>query len=97
MTTDLLVEYSKEIYGYDETHDNLYFIPMTLEQLIDVHRRLRQMKVETNEYRLQARDEGFKIGVEQGMAQVNREWIKVEDLKKMTMAQIAEMLCDGDD
>lgn len=97
MTTDLLVEYSKEIYGYDENRDKLCFTPMTLEQLIDAHRRLRQMNVETNEYRLQARDEGFKIGVEQGMAQVNREWIKVEDLKKMTMAQVAEMLYDGDD
>ena len=97
MTTDLLVEYSKEVYGYDETRDNLYFTPMTLEQLIDAHRRLRQMNVETNEYRLQSRDEGFKIGVEQGMAQVNREWIRVEDLKKMTMAQVAEMLYDGDD
>lgn len=97
MSTDLLVEYSKEVYGYDDPRDNLYFTPMTLEQLIDAHRRLRQMNVETNEYRLQARDEGFKIGVEQGMAQVNREWIRVEDLKKMTMAQVAEMLCDGDD
>lgn len=91
---ELLVEYSKEIYG--ERYENCWS-PMTLSQLIDAHRRLRQMNVETNEYRLQARDEGFKIGVEQGMAHVNREWIKVEDLKKMTMAQVAEMLYDGDD
>lgn len=88
--TDLLVEYSKEVYGADR--DDKYFVPMTLQQLIDAHRRLRTLNVESQEYRLQARDEGYAIGVKQGMEQVNHEWIKVGDLKKMTMAQVAEML-----
>ena len=91
---DLLVEYSREIYGAGR--DDKYFTPMTLQELIDAHRRLRTLNVETQEYRLQARDEGYAIGVKQGMEQVNREWIKVEYLKKMTMAQVAEMLYDGE-
>ena len=91
---DLLKEYSKEIYGADR--DEKYWTPMTLEQLIDAHRRLRALNVETQEYRLQARDEGYAIGIKQGLEQINREWIKVEDLKKMTMAQVAEMLYEED-
>ena len=86
----LLLDYSKEVYGAGR--DDKYFKPMTLEQLIDAHRRLRTLNVETQEYRLQARDEGYAIGIKQGLEQINREWIKVEDLKKMTMAQVTEML-----
>jgi hypothetical protein len=88
--SDLLKEYSVEIHG--EGREDA----MTLEQLISSHRHLRQLNVDTHAYRLQARDEGYAYGVKQGMARVNNEYIKVEDLKKLTMAQVAEMLYDGD-
>lgn len=84
--TDLLKEYSKEIFGPGHEDD------LSLKDLIDSHRHLRQLNLETNETRLQAREEGYNIGIKQGLEQINSEYIKIADLKNMTLGQITQLL-----
>lgn len=90
MMTDekLLEEYSKEIYGkYYHPSDNL-----TVAQLIDSHRTLREWKREWNEGNLDAQKEGYKYGYDLGIKNVADNTIHYEDLRKMTVQELANLI-----
>lgn len=82
-----LEEYSKEVYG-----KNSSFPAMTLEELIDSHRRLRSLCIEADEYRQQVQNDAYKVGLAQGLATIKREYITLSDLKNMSMGEIAELI-----
>lgn len=77
---ELLTEYAKEI-GLENC--------FTLQNLIDSHRRLRDMSKDYREniqsYYLQAIENGKKLGYQTVLEQ---EYISVEKLKKMTLIEI---------
>ena len=86
--SDLLKQYSVEIHG-NETH-------LTLEQLIESHRHMRKFNMGTTKYRNRVLEEAREQGYKQGLERVTNEHVKIEDLKKMSMAQVAEMLYAGE-
>lgn len=95
MMTDeqLLEEYSKEIYGniYSPS-DNL-----TVAQLIDSHRTLREWNRERTEGMLDAQKEGYKYGYDLGIKNAADNTIQYEDLRKMTVQELANLIGTDDD
>lgn len=85
-----LEEYSKEVYG-----KNSSFSVMTLEELIDSHRRLRALRIETDEYRQRIERAAYKVGLAQGLATFKREYITLSDLKNMSMGEIANLISNS--
>lgn len=96
MTEDeqLLEEYSKEIHGkyYYGTRDN-----MTLVRLIESHRSLRNLNIEQNGVYDKAREEGYKNGYEWGVKNAAENTIMLEDLRKMTFQELANLIGDEND
>jgi hypothetical protein len=96
MTEDeqLLEEYTKEIHGkyYYGTTDN-----MTVARLIESHRNLRNLNIEQNGVYDKARKEGYKIGYQWGVKNVAENTIMLEDLRKMTLQEIANLIGTDDD
>jgi len=94
MTEDeqLLEEYSKEIYGncYGTT-DN-----MTVSILIESHRHLRNLNLEWNGAYLEAQKEGYDFGYKNALRDVQENTIMLEDLRKMTLQEIANLIGTDD-
>ena len=95
MMTDeqLLEEYSKEIYG------NLYHPSdnLTVAQLIDSHRTLRNLNREWNGVFAEARAKGYKFGYDLGVKNAADNTIQYEDLRKMTIQELANIIGTDDD
>jgi hypothetical protein len=95
MTEDkqLLEEYSKEIHGeyYNSTTDN-----MTLAKLIESHRHLRNLNREWYGAFREAQKEGYDFGYKNGLENVQKNTIMLEDLRKMTLQEIANLIGTDD-
>jgi hypothetical protein len=95
MTEDeqLLEEYTKEIYGnnYYSTTDN-----MTVDELIESHRHLRNLNLEWTGAHLEAQKEGYDFGYKNGLRNVQENTIMLEDLRKMTLQEIANLIGTDD-
>ena len=95
MTDEQLLEkYSKEILGnhYYDTTDNI-----TVAKLIASHRNLRQKNVEWTKAYNEEKAKGYKIGYEFGVKNVAENTIMLEDLRKMTLQEIANLIGTDDD
>ena len=84
----LLAEYSKEIHGKYN---------ITLVQLIDSHRTLRNLNGEWNGAFDEARAKGYNAGYEWAVKNVAENTIMLEDLRKMTLQEIANLIGTDDD
>lgn len=83
----ILEDYGKEV-GVD----------FTLEQLIESHRRLRNMNIENSVQRLKELASARKVGMEQGYDMVtNGEYIKISVLKSMSVCEMVDFLKDEED
>jgi len=93
MTEDeqLLEEYTKEIHGkYYTTHT------MTVAKLIESHRDLRNLNIEWIGAHLEAQKEGYDFGYKNGLRNVQENTIMLEDLRKMTLQEIANLIGTDD-
>ena len=81
----LLEEYSKEIFG------NLSST-MTVASLIERHRHLRQKNVEWTKAYNEEREKGYNAGYEFGVKDAAKNTIMLEDLRKMTLQEIANLI-----
>ena len=95
MTEDeqLLEEYTKEMYGnnYYSSIDN-----MTVDELIESHRYLRNLNIEWNGAFREAQKEGYDFGYKNGLRNVQENTIMLEDLRKMTLQEIANLIGTDD-
>ena len=83
----ILEDYSKEV-GVD----------FTLEQLIESHRRLRNMNLENQTVRLQELANARIAGEKQGYDIVtNGEYVKVSILKNMSVGEMVDFLKEWED
>ena len=95
MTEDerLLEEYTKEIHReYYNPNEN-----MTLARLIESHRSLRNLNIEQNGVYDKAREEGYKNGYEWGVKNAAENTIMFEDLRNMTIQDLANLIGDEND
>lgn len=95
MTEDerLLEEYTKEIHReYYNPNEN-----MTIARLIESHRSLRNLNIEQNGVYDEARKEGYKNGYEWGVKNAAENTIMLEDLRKMTFQELANLIGDEND
>jgi hypothetical protein len=83
----LLEEYTKEIHGKYYYNDN-----MTVAQLIESHRHLRQKNIEWNAAFDEARAQGYKCGYDFGVKQAASDTIQYKDLRKMTIQDLANLI-----
>jgi len=93
MTEDeqLLEEYSREIRGkYYTTHT------MTVAKLIESHRHLRNLNIEWNGAFREAQKEGYDFGYKNALRDVQENTITLEDLRKMTLHEIANLIGTDD-
>lgn len=88
----LLEEYNKEISGKYANRGE-----MTVARLIESHRYLRQLNIERNGVFDEARKEGYKHGYEWGIKNVEANTIQYEDLRKMTIQELANFIGTDDD
>ena len=93
MTEDeqLLEEYTKEIHGKYYTTDN-----MTVDELIESHRHLRNLNIEWNGAFREAQKEGYDFGYKNALRDVQENTIMLEDLRKMTLQEIANLIGTDD-
>ena len=95
MTEDeqLLEDYSKEIHReYYNPNKN-----MTVAELIESHRYLREKNIEWNGAYGEARVEGYKHGYEFGVSNAAENTIMLEDLRKMTFQELANLVGEEND
>ena len=95
MTEDerLLEEYTEEIHReYYNPNEN-----MTLVRLIESHRSLRNLNIEQNGVYDKAREEGYKNGYEWGVKKAAENTIMFEDLRNMTIQDLANLIGDEND
>lgn len=95
MTEDerLLEEYTKEIHReYYNPNEN-----MTVARLIESHRSLRNLNIEQNGVYDKAREEGYKNGYEWGVKNAAQNTIMLEDLRKMTFQELANLIGEEND
>jgi hypothetical protein len=83
----LLEEYTKEIQGKYYYNDNI-----TVAQLIESHRHLRQKNIEWNGAFDEARAQGYKCGYDFGVKQAASDTIQYKDLRKMTIQDLANLI-----
>ena len=84
----LLEEYSKEIFGsIYRPSDNL-----TVAKLIDSHRTLRNLNIERNGIFEDARANGYKNGYDWGVKCAAENTIQYDDLRKMTVQELANLV-----
>ncbi len=95
MTEDeqLLEEYTKEIHAkyYNSNTDN-----MTVARLIESHRHLRNLNIEWNGAFREAQKEGYDFGYKNALRDVQENTITLEDLRKMTLHEIANLIGTDD-
>ena len=84
----LLKEYTKEIHReYYNSADN-----MTVAKLIESHRHLRQKNIEWNGVFDEARVKGYNAGYEWGVKNVEANSINLDELRKMTIQDLANLI-----
>ena len=85
----LLEEYSKKIYGthYYGSTDNV-----NVASLIESHSNLRKIHGGWNGASGEAIAEGYKIGYEWAVKNAAKNTIMLEDLRKMTLQEIANLI-----
>jgi hypothetical protein len=88
----LLEEYNKEIHKEYAKQGE-----MTVARLIKSHRDLRNLNIEWNGAFDEARKEGYKHGYEWGIKNVEANTIQYEDLRKMTIQELANLIGTDDD
>jgi hypothetical protein len=88
----LLEEYSKEIHGEYAEYNK-----MTLAKLIESHRTLRNLNIEWHGAYREAQKEGYDFGYKQGLRTVQENTIMLEDLRKMTIQDLANLIGEDDD
>ena len=96
MITDeqLLEEYSKEIHKeYYNSHTN----KMTVARLIESHRSLRQLNIEWNGAFDEARVKGYNAGYEWGIKNVEANSITLDELRKMTIQELTNLIGTDND
>ena len=96
MTEDeqLLADYSEEIHGKNYTP---YENGMTIARLIESHRSLRNLNIEQNGVYHEAGKEGYKNGYECGVKNAAKNTIMLEDLRKMTFQELANLIGEEND
>ena len=90
----LLEEYRKEIHGECAKSK---FNEMTVAKLIGSHRNLRQLNIEWNGAFDEARVKGYNAGYEWAVKNTAENTIMLEDLRKMTLQEIANLIGTDDD
>ena len=83
----------KEIHAkyYNSNTDN-----MTVARLIESHRHLRNLNIEWNGAFREAQKEGYDFGYKNGLRDVQENTITLEDLRKMTLQEIANLIGTDD-
>jgi hypothetical protein len=91
---ELLEEYSKEIHRqyYNSDTDK-----MTVARLIESHRHLRQLNIEWNGAFDEARKKGYEAGYAWGLKNVAANSITLDELRKMTIQDFANLIGTEDD
>jgi hypothetical protein len=91
MTDDdkLLADYDSEIHG-EYTH----LEPLTVAKLIESHRRLRQKNLEWFGAFSEAGRKGYEQGYSFGVKMAAEATIMIEDLRKMTIQELANLIGD---
>ena len=86
----LLVEYSKEIRFYPTTDS------ITVADLIESHRYIRETNMQRTRLYNDAKVKGYKNGYEFGVKGAAKNTIMLEDLGKMTLQEIANLIGTDD-
>ena len=86
----LLVEYSKEIRFYPTTDS------ITVADLIESHRYIRETNMQRTRIYNDAKVKGYKNGYEFGVKGAAKNTIMLEDLGKMTLQEIANLIGTDD-
>ena len=87
----LLEEYSKEIQFYPTTDS------ITVADLIESHRYIRETNMQRTRIYGEAKVKGYKNGYEFGVKDAAENTIMLEDLRKMTLQEIANLIGTDDD
>ena len=87
----LLEEYSKEIRFYPTTDS------ITVADLIESHRYIRETNMQRTRLYNDAKVKGYKNGYEFGVKGAAKNTIMLEDLGKMTLQEIANLIRTDDD
>ena len=66
--------------------------PLTLQELINSHRIIRQEYGDTWRNKLEVLYEARQLGYEQGLKRVDEEYVSWDDLSKMTITEIVKKL-----
>ena len=82
----LLEEYSKEIRFYPTTDS------ITVADLIESHRYIRETNMQRTRLYNDAKVKGYKNGYEFGVKGAAKNTIMLEDLGKMTLQEIANLI-----
>jgi hypothetical protein len=69
---------------------------LTLDELIYYYILARERNLRYMQEIQTLREEGYKRGYSAGLERAANECIKIEDLRKKTMAEVAAMLYDGE-
>ena len=86
----LLEEYSKEIRFYPTTDS------ITVADLIESHRYIRETNMQRTRLYNDAKVKGYKNGYEFGVKGAAKNTIMIEDLGKMTLQEIANLIRTDD-
>ena len=86
----LLEEYSKEIRFYPTTDS------ITVADLIESHRYIRETNMQRTRLYNDAKVKGYKNGYEFGVKGAAKNTIMLEDLGKMTLQEIANLIGTDD-
>ena len=86
----LLEEYSKEIRFYPTTDS------ITVADLIESHRYIRETNMQRTRIYNNAEVKGYKNGYEFGVKDAAKNTIMLEDLGKMTLQEIANLIRTDD-
>lgn len=88
----LLEEYNKEIHGEYAEYNK-----MTVAKLIETHRTLRQRNIEWNGAFDEARVKGYNVGYEWGVENAVANSITLDELRKMTIQDLANLIGEDND
>ena len=66
--------------------------PLTLQELINSHRTIRQEYGDMWRNKLEVLYEARQLGYEQGLRQVTEDFVSWDDLSKMTITEIVKKL-----
>ena len=69
---------------------------MTVARLIESHRHLRNLNIEWNGAFREAQKEGYDFGYKNALRDVQENTITLEDLRKMTLHEIANLIGTDD-